>query len=171
MTKMKTKQTVPIASLKLNDGSHGLPKNPRFIRDERFKSLCQSIKDNPEYMPARPIVVDECNTILGGNMRWRACKELGMTEIPSDWVRQVKGWSTEKKRRFIILDNQSFGEFDFDALGNEWDIPELLAAGFTEEELGDIRVPDFQPTPAEEQARLDQKKPIKCPKCGHEFTT
>lgn len=80
---------ISISSLKLNDGTHGLPKNPRLIKDERFAALCESVKNNPEYMPARPIVVDENNVILGGNMRWRACNELGMKEIPNEWVKRV----------------------------------------------------------------------------------
>jgi hypothetical protein len=133
-------KTIKLTDLKLNDGSHGLPKNPRFIKDKRFEALCRSVKDNPEFMPPRPIVVDENNVVLGGNMRLRACRELGMTEIPADWVRVVEGLSVEKKRRFIILDNRGFGEDDFDLLANEWDIDELIGAGFSEEELGAFMV-------------------------------
>ncbi len=59
--------TIRLDTLRLNDGSYGLPKNPRFIRDERFRALCRSIADNPEYMPARPIIVNEAGVILGGN--------------------------------------------------------------------------------------------------------
>lgn len=126
---MKNEPT-PLKSIKLNDGSHGLPKNPRFIRDERFHALCKSIQENPEYMPARPIVVDETGIILGGNMRYRACKELKIDPLPAGWVQRVTGWSIEKKRRFIILDNRGFGEDDMDLLANEWDMEELIAAGF-----------------------------------------
>jgi hypothetical protein len=129
-------KTIPITDLHLNDGSKGLPKNPRFIRDERFRKLCDSIRDNPEFMPARPIIVDEAGVILGGNMRYRACKDLGMAELPASWVQRVTGWTVEKKRRFIIMDNRPFGEDDFDLLANEWDMAELLAAGFDEKELG-----------------------------------
>ena len=126
---------VLLSSIHLNDGTNGLPKNPRLIRDARFKKLVESVRDNPEYMPVRPIVVDESGTVLGGNMRLRACRELGMKEVPASWVRQVTGWPVEKKRRFIILDNRPFGEDDFDALANEWEIPELIAAGFDEKDL------------------------------------
>ena len=129
------KPKIKLTSLKLNDGSHGLPKNPRFIRDEKFAKLCQSIKDFPEAMPARGIVVDEKGVILGGNMRWRACKELGFKEIPAEWVHRMKGLTTEQKRRFIIMDNRAFGEDDMDMLANEWNVEELLAAGMT---LGDL---------------------------------
>jgi hypothetical protein len=127
---------VGLASIHLNDGTHGLPKNPRFIKDERFKALVASVRDNPEFMPARPIIVDESGVILGGNMRYRACRELGMIDVPAAWVVQVTGWTVEKKRRFIILDNRGFGEDDMDMLANEWDIAELIAAGFTDSELG-----------------------------------
>ena len=134
---MKPKPT-PLAAIHLNDGTHGLPKNPRFIRDERFRALCDSVRDNPEYMPARPIVVDEACVILGGNMRYRACKELKIDPLPEGWVQVVAGWTVEKKRRFIIMDNRPFGADDFEILANEFDIDELLAAGFTDVELGDI---------------------------------
>jgi len=69
-------------------------------------------------------------------MRYRACKDLGMAELPASWVQRVTGWTVEKKRRFIIMDNRPFGEDDFDLLANEWDMAELLAAGFDEKELG-----------------------------------
>jgi len=71
---MNTQPKIKLTDLHLNDGSHGLPKNPRFIRDARFKKLCDSIRDFPEAMPARGIVVDEDGVILGGNMRYRACR-------------------------------------------------------------------------------------------------
>lgn len=67
---------LPLSKLKLN------PKNPRFIRDEKFEKLKKSLKDFPEMMEARPIVIDENNMILGGNMRFRAAKELGWKEVP-----------------------------------------------------------------------------------------
>jgi len=131
---MKTDPT-PLSAIHLNDGTHGLPKNPRFIRDDRFRALCDSIRDNPEYMPARPIIVDEADVILGGNMRYRACRELKIDPLPAGWVQRVTGWSVEKKRRFIIMDNRGFGQDDMDMLANDWDISELIAAGFTDIEL------------------------------------
>ncbi len=129
---------IKITSLHLNDGTRGLPQNPRLIKDERFKMLCESIERDPEYMTARPIVVDEEGTILGGNMRWRALKELGRKEIPSDWVKVVEGWSIEKKRRFILLDNNTYGEYDWDVLGNEFDIEEIIASGIEQGVIDDI---------------------------------
>jgi hypothetical protein len=128
-------KTIKLSDLKLNDGSHGLPKNPRFIRDERFKKLCDSIRDFPEAMPARGIVIDENSVILGGNMRYRACLANGMKEIPTSWVHSLTGLTVEQKRRFIIMDNRAFGDDDMDMLANEWDMDELLDAGFDEKDL------------------------------------
>ena len=156
---MKAKP-IPLAEIHLNDGKSGLPKNPRFIRDERFKALVASVRDNPEYMPARPIIVDEAGVILGGNMRYRACRELKIDPLPAGWVQRVSGWSVEKKRRFIILDNRPFGEDDFDTLANEWDIDELIAGGFSEEDLTGIIDDD----PADIEDSDDD--PDRCPACG-----
>ena len=99
---------------------HG--SNPRFIKDDKFKKLVKSIKDFPEMLEKRPLVVDEDGIILGGNMRFRSCLELKMKEVP---VIVAKGWTDEQKNEFVIKDNVSSGEFDFDVLANEWDIPEL----------------------------------------------
>ena len=146
---------IPIAQLHVNAGQNGLPKNPRFIRDEKFKKLCDSLKADPEFMTVRGIVIEEHNIILGGNMRYRACLELGMTEIPASWVKQVKGWTLAKKRAFIIKDNRAFGEDDFDALAAEFDIDELTAWGFDEKELTGA---DFEPEQsAEDKAREDSQ--------------
>ena len=160
---MKPQSKIKLSALHLNDGSQGLPKNPRFIRDERFKKLCDSIRDFPEAMPARGIVVDEAGVILGGNMRWRACKANGMTEIPSAWVHQLTSLTVEQKRRFIIMDNQGFGEDDMDLLANEWDLGELINAGFDEKELADL-VDD----PDEDKGASDEPE-NECPKCGHKW--
>jgi hypothetical protein len=126
---------IPIAQLHVNTGQNGLPKNPRFIRDEKFVKLCQSIKDDPEFMLARPIVCDDAWVILGGNMRYRACLSNGMTELPARWVCRVSDWSLQKKRAFIIKDNLSFGETDYDTLSAEFDVAELTNWGLSLEEL------------------------------------
>lgn len=133
----RTKLT-PLGAIRLNEGEHGLPKNPRLIKDERFKALCSSVEADPEFMPVRPIVVDEDGIILAGNMRWRACKELEIDPLPAGWVIQVKGWTLEKKKRFILKDNNQYGEFDWELLGNEWEIEELLSGGFSKADLEDL---------------------------------
>tara|TARA_R110000823_G_scaffold309869_1_gene434410 strand:- start:8465 stop:8908 length:444 start_codon:yes stop_codon:yes gene_type:complete len=98
------------------------PGNPRFIKDAKFKKLVKSIKEFPEMLQIRPIVVDENMIILGGNMRLKACKSAGMFEI---WIDQHFNLTEQQKREFIIKDNSGFGEWDWDILANEWDIQQL----------------------------------------------
>ena len=92
--------------------------NPRIIKDNKFKKLVQSIKDFPEMLELRPIVIDENNIILGGNMRYKACIEAGLKEVP---VKIAKGLTVEQKQEFIIKDNVGFGEWEWDMLANNWD--------------------------------------------------
>ena len=92
--------------------------NPRIIKGDKFKKLVQSIKDFPEMLKLRPIVIDEDNIVLGGNMRLRACTEAGLTDVP---VKIAKGLTEEQKKEFIVKDNVGFGEWDWDILANEWD--------------------------------------------------
>ena len=96
--------------------------NPRVIKGDKFKKLVQSIKDFPEMLELRPIVIDEDNIVLGGNMRLRACTEAGLTDVP---VKIAKGLTEEQKKEFIVKDNVGFGEWDWDILANEWDADEL----------------------------------------------
>jgi len=95
--------------------------NPRYIKDEKFKKLVQSLKDFPEMANARPIVVNKEMVALGGNMRLKAMQEAGWTEVPV----KVVDWSEEKQREFIIKDNVGFGDWDWDELANTWDAEEL----------------------------------------------
>tara|TARA_R100001509_G_C4882279_1_gene220533 strand:+ start:335 stop:892 length:558 start_codon:yes stop_codon:yes gene_type:complete len=92
--------------------------NPRLIKEHKFKKLVQSIKDFPEMLELRPIIVDEDMTILGGNMRYKACIEAGIKEVP---IKIAKGLTDEQKQEFIVKDNVGFGEWDWNMLGNEWD--------------------------------------------------
>ena len=100
--------------------------NPRYINDSKFDRLVKSIKDFPEMLEKRPIVIDENYMVLGGNMRLKACKKAGLKEI---WIDQVKDWSEEKKNEFIIKDNSGFGEWDWDILLNEWEAKDLYDWG------------------------------------------
>jgi len=101
------------------------PENPRVIKDYKFKKLIKSIKEFPEMLKLRPIVVNEDNIVLGGNMRLKACMEAGIKEV---YIHKVK-LSEQKQKQFIIKDNSSFGEWDWDILANEWDVEELKAWG------------------------------------------
>lgn len=108
------RRTMKLSEIKLNKN------NPRLIKDDRFKKLVQSIREFPAMMSLRPIVVNSDMVILGGNMRYRACLEIGIKEIPDEWVKIADSLTEEEQRRFIIEDNVPFGEWDYDILANEW---------------------------------------------------
>jgi len=101
------------------------PNNPRLIKDDKFKKLVKSISEFPKMMELRPMVVDENNIVLGGNMRLKALGELGYKEVPDTWVKKANDLSPEEIKRFIIADNVGFGEHDWHVLQSEWDIEEL----------------------------------------------
>lgn len=133
---------VKISEVKLN------PNNPRLIKDDKFKKLVQSIQDFPEMLEIRPIVVNKDMIILGGNMRYKACKEAGLKEVPII----IADLSEEQQREFLIKDNTSGGEWDWDMLANEWDVEKLddwgldfpidLEVKELEAEEDDFEVPD-----------------------------
>jgi len=110
------KQLIKLSKIKSN------PNNPRIIKDVKFKKLVNSIREFPEMLEKRPIVVDENLIVLGGNMRTKACKEAGLKEV---WIDIADKWSEEQKQEFIIKDNSGFGEWDWDILANEWDVDKL----------------------------------------------
>lgn len=112
-------EILKISEVKLN------PNNPRIIKDDKFKKLVQSIKDFPEMLNIRPIVVNQDMIILGGNMRYKACKEAGLKEIPVI----VTDLTEAQQREFLIKDNTSGGEWDWQVLANEWNAEELDAWG------------------------------------------
>jgi hypothetical protein len=96
--------------------------NPRILKDDKFKKLVQSIKDFPEMLEIRPIVVNNEMMILGGNMRLKAIQEIGIKEIP---IIKAENLTEQQQREFLIKDNVGFGEWDWDALANDWDYKEL----------------------------------------------
>lgn len=116
---MKSKK-VKISEVKIN------PNNPRLIKDDKFKKLCQSIKDFPEMLDIRPIVVNQDMIVLGGNMRLKACQEVGIKEVP---IIIADNLTEAQQREFLIKDNVSGGEWDWDLLANEWEVEELEAWG------------------------------------------
>ena len=107
---------VKISEVKTN------PKNPRLIKDDKFKKLVKSIQEFPQMLELRPIVVDENNIVLGGNMRLKACKEAGMKEV---FIVRAENLTELQKDEFIVKDNVGFGEWDWDILANEWDTDKL----------------------------------------------
>jgi hypothetical protein len=105
-------QIVPITQVVPNTS------NPRIIKDDKFKKLVKSIKEFPEMLNLRPIVVDKDMVVLGGNMRLKACQAAGLKEVPIIVADQL---TPEQQAEFIIKDNVGFGEWDWDILANEWD--------------------------------------------------
>ena len=101
------------------------PNNPRVIKDHKFEKLKKSISEFPKMMELRPMVINEDNIVLGGNMRLKALKDLGYKEVPEEWVKRASDLTEEETRRFIIADNVGFGEHDWEMLANEWDTEEL----------------------------------------------
>lgn len=128
---------VKLSQLKSN------PDNPRLIKDDKFKKLVQSLKDFPEMASVREIVVNKDMVILGGNMRFKAMLEAGWKETEV----KVVDWPLEKQKEFIIKDNISGGEWDWDIIANEWDAQQLddwgvdLPSGFGEEETEEDEAP------------------------------
>lgn len=108
-------------------------KNPRLIKEHKFKKLVESIKEFPEMLELRPIVVDDANVILGGNMRFRAAQEAGIKKVP---VIVATDMSEEQRKQFIIKDNQSYGEWDWDLLADEWEQGDLISWGFESYNFG-----------------------------------
>jgi hypothetical protein len=132
------------------------PNNPRVIKDHKFEKLKKSISEFPKMMELRPMVINADNIILGGNMRFKALKDLGYKEVPEEWVKRASDLTEEETRRFIIADNVGFGEHDWEMLANEWDTEELEDWGLEgfpfgvedSEEFGtDFELPDGDKSP------------------------
>jgi len=168
--------TTKITDIKAN------PNNPRIIKDHKFKKLVASIKEFPEMLALRPIVVNNDMIVLGGNMRLRACKEAGLKEVP---VIMASDLSEAQQKEFIIKDNLGSGEWDWDNLANEWNDNNLNEWGLIQWDI-----PEYQPT-LEPQTNYKEvtdndvmkkareladkfiqeslEADILCPSCGHEF--
>lgn len=124
--------TIAISKLQCNEGQvEGLPRNPRFIKDERFEKLKKSLQDDPEMLNLRELIVYPHGNkfvVIGGNMRLRAAKKLGFKDMPCKVLPQDT--PIEKLKAYTIKDNNAFGNDDFDLLANEWDVEFLEGCGF-----------------------------------------
>ena len=125
---------VPINSIKTN------PNNPRIIKNDKFNKLVKSIAEFPKMLELRPIVVDADNVVLGGNMRLKACKEAGLKDI---YIINANELTPEEQQQFIIKDNVSFGEWDWDKLANEWSTEDLKNWGLDVWEKSNVNLEDF----------------------------
>ena len=125
---------VKISEIKANS------KNPRVIKDDKFRKLVQSIREFPEMLEKRPLVcftdVDKKYVVLGGNMRLKASIEVGLKELP---IVLADDWTQEQRDEFLIKDNVGFGEWDWDQLANEWDAEKLTDWGL---DVPDISLQD-----------------------------
>lgn len=161
----------------------GNKSNPRLIKDHRFKQLVKSIKEAPWMLQLRPIVVNNELTVLGGNMRLEACKAAGLKQVP---IVKADSLTEEQQREFIIKDNISLGEWDWDLLANEWPEPigewgiEVWKTSTAFEPklnpltgTGDVTDKQIEKTGAALAGayNVDHKNifDVICPKCGNEF--
>jgi DNA modification methylase len=139
---------VKISAIKANS------KNPRVIKDDKFKKLVKSVREFPQMLEKRPLVcftdVDGKYVVLGGNMRLKASQEVGLKEIP---IVLADDWTQEQRDEFLIKDNVGFGEWDWDQLANEWDAEKL-------DEWG-LDVPNFDGNVLEaEEDDFDTTQPL-----------
>ena len=108
-------------------------KNPRHIQSYKLDKLKESLANDPEFMELRPIVVDKDGMILGGNQRYAGLKALGYKEVPDNWIVKAENLTEQQQKRFILVDNSPegmSGEWDFELLKDEWELPELEDLGF-----------------------------------------
>ena len=131
------------------------PNNPRTIRNDKFLKLVESIKEFPEMLKLRPIVVNDDMIVLGGNQRLRACKEAGLKMISVIMASELTG---NQQRQFMIKDNVASGEFNWDDLANEWD-------GFVLESWG-VDIPHFTEASEDHKPDGNKKAEKRCPHCG-----
>lgn len=105
------------------------PRNPRTITEDKLDKLKKSIEEMPKGLSIKPMIVDENNIIIGGNQRYLALLELGYDEIPDNWVKKVIDLTEDEKKRFLIVDNVSFGEWDWGLISEDFDLDDLDSWG------------------------------------------
>jgi ParB-like chromosome segregation protein Spo0J len=147
--KLNQSVMLKLSKLEANKGQiDGLPKNPRIIKDEKFKKLIKSIEENPEMTSLREILVYPYNgkyVVIGGNMRLKAMKELGYKEAPCKVISEET--TVEQLKAYIIKDNSGFGEWDFDMLSSEWDLQLLQDCAI---DMPEIELPEEEKEVAED---------------------
>ena len=144
-------QKLPLAQIKPNR------HNPRIVNKAKFEKLKQSIKELPEMLELRPIILNADNVILGGNMRYKALIELGYKEVP---VIRAEELTERQAQEFLIKDNLSYGDWDFDILANEWDSVALEDWGL------DVWQNEDDILAHEEQKETKEDDKVVCALCG-----
>ena len=156
---MSKTEKVSISSIKNN------PNNPRLLKDDKFAKLVKSIKEFPEMLKLRPIVVDEDNVVLGGNMRLKALKSAGEKEV---FIIRAENLTEEQKKEFIIKDNSNFWSWDYSMLANEWEASDLENWGLDVDFWGkEIDFDNIEWNEDRDVSSNEQK--IVCPNCSHTF--
>ena len=145
-------QTVRIETIQ------GNKDNPRLVNKAKYEKLKKSIQDFPEMLNLRPLIVNEHNVILGGNMRYKALVELGYKEIP---VIRAEDLTERQAQEFIVKDNLSYGDWDFDRLANEWDSVELEDWGL------DVWQNEDDLIAHEEEETKEKEDKVVCALCGN----
>ena len=145
------------------------PNNPRLIKDHKFKKLVKSIKEFPEMLKLRPIVVNKEMVVLGGNMRHKACLELKLKDV---WIIKAEDLTEKQKKEFVIKDNVGFGEWDWDILANDWETTELKDWGidvWQPEDGGQFNMfingDEIKEKEFDENIKIENQ----CPKCNYEW--
>ena len=172
-----------IEYIKINEIKNN-PKNPRLIKDDKFYKLVESINEFPEMLEIRPIVVDDNMMVIGGNMRYKACKESGFKEVP---VIKASNLNEDQIKEFVIKDNTSSGSWDWDLLANEYNEATLNDWGLDVWQPEDIDFePELEPETkysdvtreeiekeakrlANEMVKASRNVEVICPECGEEF--
>lgn len=149
-------QDIKLYQLRNNAGQiEGLPGNPRLIKDDRFKKLVKSLQDDPEMLSLRELIVFPHNdtfVVIGGNMRLKALRELGYTEAPCKVL--PADTHIEKLKAIALKDNSSFGDYDYEALANEWDAQLLAECGIEVWQMPE----DIEKELEEEEQKKDNAK-------------
>ncbi|CAB4131113.1 AdoMet_MTases domain containing protein [uncultured Caudovirales phage] len=141
-----------IADIKAN------PKNPRVIKGDKFAKLVKSITDFPEMLEKRPLVcftdTDDKVVVLGGNMRLKAAKECGLKQLP---IILADDWTEEQKSQFLIKDNVSFGEWNYEDLQADWDVEQLGDWGLDLPSFGSEDITEEKSESKEQNKKLSDR--------------
>lgn len=134
------------------------PDNPRIIKDVKFKKLVESITKFPKMMTLRPLIVDEKNIIFGGNQRYQALVDIGHESIPDEWVRKMVKFTPAEKREFMIKDNISSGDWEWEELQMDFKVDELVDWGMDPWNFGQI---DYATEPETVEKNIEEMEKIK----------
>ena len=154
---------IPLHRLLCNEGQiEGLPQNPRNITEEQLQRLVRSLQESPEMLELRELIVVTYGNdyiVIGGNMRLRAAKALKLPTLPCKVL--PDNTPIDKLCEYVIKDNGSYGEYDWDILANEWDDMPLVDWG--------VDMPEFSENEEKEKATTKDSKQTTCPFCGATF--